>query len=88
MTEKKKMGAGLVLSVITVLVTVAGLVLYMMNCKTNYFVKTTGTDNTIVASLSILPFSNSFTGMSNCLIMYFCISVRPCLLFMFVIIKE
>ena len=28
MTEKKKMGAGLVLSVITVLVTVAGLVLY------------------------------------------------------------
>ena len=39
MTEKKKMGAGLVLSVITVLVTVAGLVLYMMNCKTNYFVK-------------------------------------------------
>ena len=51
MTEKKKMGAGLVLSVITVLVTVAGLVLYMMNCKTNYFVKTTGTDNTIVACL-------------------------------------
>ena len=51
MTEKKKMGAGLVLSIITVLVTVAGLVLYMMNCKTNYFVKTTGTDNTIVACL-------------------------------------
>ena len=51
MTEKKKMGAGLVLSVITVLVTVAGLVLYMMNCKTNYFVKTTGT--TIVACLAV-----------------------------------
>ena len=33
MTEKKKMGAGLVLSVITVLVTVAGLVLYMMTAK-------------------------------------------------------
>ena len=47
------MGAGLVLSVITVLVTVAGLVLYMMNCKTNYFVKTTGTDNTIVACLAV-----------------------------------
>ena len=31
MTEKKKMGAGLVLSVITVLVTVAGLVLYMLS---------------------------------------------------------
>ena len=54
MTEKKKMGAGLVLSVITVLVTVAGLVLYMMNCKTNYFVKTTGTDNTIVACLAMV----------------------------------
>ena len=54
MTEKKKMGAGLVLSVITVLVTVAGLVLYMMNCKTNYFVKTTGTDNTIVACLAAI----------------------------------
>ena len=53
MTEKKKMGAGLVLSVITVLVTVAGLVLYMMNCKTNYFVKTTGTDNIIVACLAV-----------------------------------
>ena len=30
MAEKKKMGAGLVLSVITALVTVAGLVLYMI----------------------------------------------------------
>ena len=35
MTAKKIMGAGLVLSVITDLVTVAGLILYMMNCKTN-----------------------------------------------------
>ena len=33
MTEKKKMGAGLVLSVITVLVTVAGLVLYELQNK-------------------------------------------------------
>ena len=31
MTEKKKMGAGLALSIITVLVTVAGLIMYMMN---------------------------------------------------------
>ncbi len=38
MAEKKKIGAGLVLSVITALVTVLGLVLYMMNCKTNYFI--------------------------------------------------
>ena len=59
MTEKKKMRAGQVLSVITVLVTVAGLVLYMMNCKTNYFVKTTGTDNTIVACLLLLRFLKS-----------------------------
>ena len=36
MAEKKKVGAGLVLSVITALVTVLGLVLYMINCKTNY----------------------------------------------------
>ena len=53
MAEKKKIGAGLVLSVITALATAAGLLLYMMNCKTNYFVKTTGTDNTIVACLAV-----------------------------------
>ena len=51
MTEKKKMGAGLVLSVITVLVTVAGLVLYMMNCKTNYFINS-GVNNAVVACLA------------------------------------
>lgn len=53
MAEKKKIGAGLVLSVITALVTVAGLVLYMMNCKTNYFAKNVGVDNTIVACLAV-----------------------------------
>lgn len=53
MAEKKKMGAGLVLSVITALVTAAGLVLYMMNCKTNYFSRNTGVDNTIVACLAV-----------------------------------
>ena len=52
MTEKKKMGAGLVLSVITVLVTVAGLVLYMMNCKTNYFFINSGVNNAVVACLA------------------------------------
>ena len=52
MAEKKKMGAGLVLSVITALVTVAGLVLYMMNCKTNYFINS-GVDNAIVACLAV-----------------------------------
>ena len=59
MTEKKKMGAGLVLSVITVLVTVAGLVLYMMNCKTNYFVKTTGTDIQSLPAWLLLRFLKS-----------------------------
>ena len=53
MTEKKKMGAGLVLSVITALVTVAGLVLYMMNCKTNYFINS-GVNNAVVAAAAIL----------------------------------
>ena len=50
MAEKKKMGAGLVLSVITALVTVAGLVLYM-NCKTNYFINS-GVNNAVVACLA------------------------------------
>ena len=56
MTEKKKMGAGLVLSVITALVTVAGLVLYMMNCKTNYFINS-GVNNAVVACLAAAAFA-------------------------------
>ena len=52
MAEKKKMGAGLVLSVITALVTAAGLVLYMKNCKTNYFINS-GVDNAIGACLAV-----------------------------------
>ena len=51
MTEKKKVGAGLVLSVITALVTVLGLVLYMINCKTNYFINS-GVNNAVVACLA------------------------------------
>ena len=52
MAEKKKVGAGLVLSVITALVTVLGLVLYMINCKTNYFINS-GVNNTVVACLAV-----------------------------------
>ena len=52
MTEKKKVGAGLVLSVITAFVTVLGLVLYMMNCKTNYFINS-GVNNAVVACLAV-----------------------------------
>ena len=51
MAEKKKVGAGLVLSVITALVTVLGLVLYMINCKTNYFINS-GVNNAVVACLA------------------------------------
>ena len=52
MAEKKKVGAGLVLSVITALVTVLGLVLYMINCKTNYFINS-GVNNAVVACLAV-----------------------------------
>lgn len=52
MAEKKKIGVGLVLSVITALVTVLGLVLYMINCKTNYFINS-GVNNAVVACLAV-----------------------------------
>ena len=52
MAEKKKVGAGLVLSVITALVTVLGLVLYMMHCKTNDFINS-GVNNAVVACLAV-----------------------------------
>ena len=52
MAEKKKIGAGLVLSVITALVTVLGLVLYMINCKTNYFINS-GVNIAVVACLAV-----------------------------------
>ena len=52
MAEKKKVGAGLDLSVITALVTVLGLVLYMINCKTNYFINS-GVNNAVVACLAV-----------------------------------
>ena len=52
MAEKKKVGAGLVLSVITALVTVLGLVLYMINCKKNYFINS-GVNNAVVACLAV-----------------------------------
>ena len=52
MAEKKKIGAGLVLSVITALVTVLGLVLYMINCKTNDFINS-GVNNAVVACLAV-----------------------------------
>ena len=52
MAEKKNVGAGLVLSVITALVTVLGLVLYMINCKTNYFINS-GVNNAVVACLAV-----------------------------------
>lgn len=50
MTEKKKTGAGLIFSAITILVTAAGLFLYIQNCKTNYF-SNIGVDQKIVLCL-------------------------------------
>lgn len=51
MTEKKKMGAGLILNAITILVTCAGLILYIMNCNTNYFANM-GVDTAVVICLA------------------------------------
>ena len=52
MTEKRKTGAGLIFSVLTILVTAAGLFLYPQNCKTNYF-SIGGVDQKIVICFSI-----------------------------------
>lgn len=51
MTENRKMGAGMILNVITILVTAVGLMLYMQNCKTNYF-SNMGVNNTVVGCLA------------------------------------
>lgn len=51
MTDNKKMGAGLILNVITVVVTAAALMLYMQNYKTNYF-SNMGVNNTVVGCLA------------------------------------
>lgn len=51
MSEKKKMGIGAILTIITAIVTAAGLILYMQNCKTNYFANM-GVNNTIVLCLA------------------------------------
>lgn len=51
MTENRKIGAGMILNVITILVTGIGLMLYMQNCKTNYF-SNMGVNNTVVGCLA------------------------------------
>ncbi|MDO4306619.1 MAG: hypothetical protein Q4C77_07270 [Eubacteriales bacterium] len=51
MTDKKKMGAGMILHVITVIVTAVGLFLYLQNCKTSYF-SNMGVNTTVVACLA------------------------------------
>ena len=52
MTEKKKTGTGLIFSVLTILVTAAGLFLYIQNCKTNYF-SNSGVDQKIVICFGV-----------------------------------
>lgn len=52
MANNKKMGAGLILNVITIVVTAAALILYMQNCKTNYF-SNMGVNHTVVGCLAV-----------------------------------
>lgn len=51
MNEKKKAGLGAVFTILTIIVSAAGLVLYMQNCKTNYFMNM-GVNQTVVISLA------------------------------------
>lgn len=51
MAEKKNMGAGMILNVITVIITAAGLFLYLQNCKTSYF-SNMGVNTAVVACLA------------------------------------
>lgn len=50
--EKKKAGLGAVLMILTAAVSLAALVLYMKNCKTNYFMNL-GTDRTVITCLAV-----------------------------------
>ena len=50
MSEKKNIGAGFVLTIITAIVTAAGLVLYLQNCKSGYFANQ-GVSTTVAACL-------------------------------------
>lgn len=52
MTDKRKAGAGLILNIITIVVTAAGLFLYLQNCKTGYF-GNMGVDTKVAAGLGV-----------------------------------
>lgn len=48
MGEKRKIGIGFILTVLTMIVTAVSLFLYLQNCKTNYFANM-GVDTTVAA---------------------------------------
>ena len=50
MGEKRKIGIGFILTVLTMIVTSVSLFLYLQNCKTNYFANM-GVDTTVAACL-------------------------------------
>lgn len=52
MGEKRKMGIGFILTVLTMIVTAVSLFLYLRNCKTNYFANM-GVNTTVAACLVI-----------------------------------
>ncbi len=52
MGEKKKLGAGAIMTGLTAIVIVVALVLYLQNCGTNYFTNM-GVNSTVVACLVI-----------------------------------
>ncbi|KAI4448904.1 hypothetical protein C823_003431 [Eubacterium plexicaudatum ASF492] len=52
MKEKKKAGLGAILTILTILVLAVALVLYLQNCKTNYFMNM-GVNRTVVLNLVI-----------------------------------
>ncbi len=52
MGEKRKIGIGFILTVLTMIVTAVSLFLYLQNCKTNYFANM-GVNTTVAACLGI-----------------------------------
>lgn len=64
MNEKKKTGLGAIFTILTIIVSVVALVLYLQNCKTNYFMNM-GVNQTVVISLAVVIIAEVlFIGLS------------------------
>lgn len=64
MKEKKKTGLGAIFTIITIIVSIAALVLYLRNCRTNYFMNM-GVNQTVVISLiAVIAAEVLFVGLS------------------------